>query len=59
MENESLPLEKLLGFHEKGVQLQQVCQKKLQLAEDRIQQLEKKGDGEFGLKPLTLEEDSE
>ena len=59
MENESLPLEKLLEFHEKGVQLQQVCQKKLQLAEDRIQQLEKKGDGEFGLKPLTLDEDSE
>jgi exonuclease VII small subunit len=54
-----LPLGKLLEFHEKGVQLQQVCQKKLQLAEDRIQQLEKKGDGEFGLKPLTLEEDSE
>jgi exodeoxyribonuclease VII small subunit len=59
MENESLPLEKLLEFHEKGVRLQQVCQNKLKLAEDRIVQLEKKGDGDFGLKPLTLEEDSE
>jgi len=54
-----LPLEKLLEFHEKGVRLQQVCQNKLKLAENRIVQLEKKGDGDFGLKPLTLEEDYE
>ena len=59
MENESLPLEKLLECHEKGVRLQQVCQNKLKQAEDRIQQLESKCAGEFGLKPLTLEEDSE
>ena len=59
MENESLPLEKLLEFHEKGIRLQQVCQNKLKLAEDRILQLEKKGESEFGLKPLTLEEVSE
>ena len=59
MENESLPLEKLLECHEKGVRLQQVCQNKLKQAEERIQQLESKGNGEFGLKPLTLEEDSE
>ena len=59
MENETLPLEKLLECHEKGVRLQQVCQSKLKQAEDRIRQLESKGDGEFGLKPLTLEEDSE
>lgn len=59
MENESLPLEKLLEFHEKGIRLQQVCQNKLKLAEDRIVQLENKGEGDFDLKPLTLEEDSE
>ncbi len=59
MENESLPLEKLVECYEKGVRLQQVCQNKLKQAEERIQQLESKGNGEFGLKPLTLEEDSE
>lgn len=59
MENESLPLEKLLECHEKGVLLQQVCQNKLKQAEERIQLLESKSDGEFGLKPLTLDEDSE
>ena len=59
MEKESLPLEKLLECHEEGVRLQQVCQNKLKKAEERIQLLESKSDGEFGLKPLTLEEDSE
>jgi len=59
MENESLPLEKLLEYHEKGIRLQQVCQNKLKQAEDRIQQLETQSEGEIGLKPLTLEEDSE
>ena len=59
MENESLPLEKLLECHEKGVRLHQVCQNKLKKAEERIQQLESRDDKEFDLKPLTLEEDSE
>jgi len=59
MEKESLPLEKLLECHEEGIRLQQVCQNKLKKAEERIQLLESKSEGEFGLKPLTLEEDSE
>jgi exodeoxyribonuclease VII small subunit len=59
MEKESLPLEKLLECHEEGVRLQQVCQNKLKKAEERIQLLESKSESEFGLKPLTLEEDSE
>lgn len=59
MEKESLPLEKLLECHEEGIRLQQVCQNKLKKAEERIQLLESKSEGEFALKPLTLEEDSE
>jgi len=59
MEKESLPLEKLLECHEEGIRLQQVCQNKLKKAEERIQILESKSEGEFALKPLTLEEDSE
>lgn len=59
MEKESLPLEKLLECHEEGIRLQQVCQNKLKKAEERIQLLESNSEGEFALKPLTLEEDSE
>ncbi|MDA7617853.1 MAG: exodeoxyribonuclease VII small subunit [Verrucomicrobiota bacterium] len=59
MENKTLPLEKLLTCHEKGVRLQAVCQKKLEQAEQRIQQLEKNVDDKFRLKPLTLGEESQ
>ena len=40
MESDSLPLETLLECHEQGIRLQQACQKKLELARERIQKLE-------------------
>ena len=44
MESDSLPLETLLECHEQGIRLQQACQKKLELARERIQKLEESTD---------------
>lgn len=52
MENEDLPLETLLSKYEEGTRLAQNCQNRLAEAEVKIQQLERKSDGQFGLKPL-------
>ena len=53
MENDDLPLETLLSKYEEGTKLAQSCQTRLAEAEVKIQQLERKSNGEFALKPLT------
>jgi exodeoxyribonuclease VII small subunit len=53
MENDDLPLEMLLSKYEEGTKLAQSCQARLAEAEVKIQQLERKSNGQFALKPLT------
>lgn len=55
MENDDLPLEKLLSRYEEGTRLAQSCQARLAEAEVKIQQLERKASGQFSLKPLAAE----
>ena len=52
MESDELPLETLIAHFEEGTRLHQICEAKLAEAELKIQQLEKKGDGEMTLKPF-------
>ena len=53
MENDDLPLETLLSKYEEGTKLAQSCHARLSEAEVKIQQLERKSNGQFALKPLT------
>ena len=53
MENHDLPLESLLAKYEEGTRLAQNCQTRLAEAEVKIQQLERKSNGQFALKPLS------
>jgi exodeoxyribonuclease VII small subunit len=53
MENHDLPLEALLTKYEEGTRLAQNCQTRLAEAEVKIQQLERKSNGQFALKPLS------
>jgi len=53
MENDDLPLEALLSKYEEGTRLAQSCQARLAEAEVKIQQLERKANGQFALKPLS------
>jgi exodeoxyribonuclease VII small subunit len=55
MEAGDLPLETLLARFEEGMRLLKTCQTRLQEAELKIQQLEKKPAGDVALKPLALE----
>lgn len=53
MENDDLPLETLLARYEEGTRLAANCQTRLVEAEVKIQQLERKSNGQFALKPLS------
>lgn len=53
MENDDLPLETLLTKYEEGTRLAANCQSRLAEAEVKIQQLERKANGQFTLKPLS------
>ncbi len=53
MENDDLPLETLLSKFEEGTKLARNCQSRLSEAEVKIQQLERKSNGQFALKPLS------
>jgi exodeoxyribonuclease VII small subunit len=57
MEAQDLPLESLLARYQEGTALAQLCQKKLNEAEVKIQQLEKSGKGELSLKPVPTPEE--
>ncbi|HTG43253.1 MAG TPA: exodeoxyribonuclease VII small subunit [Verrucomicrobiae bacterium] len=58
MENDELPLEMLLSKYEEGTKLAQSCQTRLSEAEVKIQQLERKADGQFALKALSSTADA-
>ncbi len=57
MESEDLPLEKLLSKYAEGRELYQHCQKKLQEAELKIQQLEQDSAGQITAKPLVFDDE--
>ena len=52
MENDDLPLETLLSKYEEGTRLTQTCQAHLAAAEVKIQQLERKANGQLTVKPI-------
>ena len=52
MENDDLPLETLLSKYEEGTRLTQTCQGHLAAAEVKIQQLERKANGQLTVKPI-------
>ena len=53
MENGDLPLETLLAKYEEGTRLAQGCQTQLAAAEIKVQQLERKANGQIAVKPLS------
>lgn len=55
MENDELPLEKLLTHYEEGVRLHQLCQSRLAAAEVRIQQIERGASGTPLAKPIDVQ----
>ncbi len=59
MEGDDLPLESLIARYEEGMRLRKLCLDKLAEAEGKIQVLEESLSGEFSLKSLTEEENSE
>ena len=54
MENDELPLERLLAHYEEGMRLHQLCQGHLAAAELRIQQIERDAAGRLSARPLDL-----
>jgi exodeoxyribonuclease VII small subunit len=54
MENDDLPLEKLLTQYEDGVRMYQACQSRLAAAELRIQQIEQDASGRITAQPLDI-----
>jgi len=54
MENDDLPLEKLLTQYEEGVRMYQTCQTRLAAAELRVQQIERDADGRINSRPLDI-----
>ena len=54
MENDDLPLEKLLTQYEEGVRMYQNCQTRLAAAEVRIQQIERDSAGRIQARPLDI-----
>jgi exodeoxyribonuclease VII small subunit len=55
MENDDLPLEKLLTQYEEGMRMFQTCQSRLASAELRIQQIERDSAGRMNVKPLDIQ----
>jgi exodeoxyribonuclease VII small subunit len=53
MENDDLPLETLLARYEEGTRLAQSCQARLSEAELKVQQLERKANGQLVAKPIS------
>lgn len=53
MENDDLPLETLLAKYEEGTRLARTCQTQLTAAEVKIQQLERKANGQLTVHPIS------
>lgn len=58
MEGGDLALEEMIRHYEEGMRLRKVCLDKLAEAEVKIKALEESLEGEFSLKPLTLDQES-
>ena len=58
LEHGELPLEESLRQFERGVALTRSCQKALRQAEQKIQVLSKKGDGDAALQDFTPPDDN-
>jgi len=58
MESGQMPLEQMLAEYERGMKLAAVCARKLAEAELKVQQLEKRADGQFRLRPFGTDEPS-
>jgi exodeoxyribonuclease VII small subunit len=54
MENDDLPLERLLTQYEEGMRMYQTCQTRLAAAEVRIQQIERAAAGRIQARPLDI-----
>lgn len=54
MENDDLPLEKLLTQYEEGMRMFQTCQTRLAAAELRIQKIERDAAGRIAAKPIDI-----
>lgn len=54
MENNDLPLEKMIERYEQGAKIARICQQRLAEAELKVQELEKKVGSEFTLKSLLM-----
>jgi exodeoxyribonuclease VII small subunit len=54
MENDDLPLEKLLTQYEEGMRMYQTCQSRLATAELRIQQIERDAAGRISARPIDV-----
>lgn len=52
LEQGQLPLDEALDCFEAGVQSANLCRKKLQVVEKRIESLSKNNDGSFSVKPF-------
>ena len=59
LEKGQIPLDEALDSFEVGVQSANVCRKKLQAVEVRIETLMKNNDGSFATAPFAGEEDSD
>ncbi len=57
MESEDLPLERVIERYEEGARLARICQQRLADSELKIQELEKRIDGEFNLKPMSVDDE--
>ena len=58
LESGELTLDKSIRAFEKGVELSRLCQKKLEVAEERVKKLIEKADGEIDLELFEDEEGS-
>jgi exodeoxyribonuclease VII small subunit len=57
LEKGQIPLDEALDCFETGVQSANLCRKKLQAVEARVEILMKKSDGSFATKPFGADED--
>ena len=58
MESDQLPLGDLIESYEKGMRLHRICQKRLEEAQDRIEVIRRKADGELTAEPFDPEADA-
>lgn len=55
MESDRLPLGELIESYERGMRLHRICQKRLEEAQDRIEVIRQRADGELTAEPFDPE----